>query len=86
MQKQAQFMFRWMSYVLFGISILFYIFLLRAPITFLIGLAVGLIVYGLCYVLIRIGWYKFVRGILFSVSLFIVAYALYTGWYVLQKF
>ncbi|MGO4547427.1 hypothetical protein AB4Z29_21825 [Paenibacillus sp. 2TAB23] len=85
MQKQGRIAFLWMNYFLLGISVLFYIVLLRAPSAFLEGAAAGMIVYGGCYGLIRIRWQWVVRGALLAVFFSIFAFALYTVWYVLQK-
>jgi len=84
MQKQLKTMFLWMNYFLIGISILFYIVLLRAPSIFLKGAAVGLIVYGGCYALIRMGWQRFVRVLILAIFFSILAYAMYGVWYMLR--
>ncbi|WP_337103686.1 hypothetical protein [Paenibacillus sp. YIM B09110] len=83
MRKQGRTIFLWMNYVLFGICVLFYIVLLRAPITFLEGAAVGLFAYGVCFGLIRIGWYRFVKGVLLAMLFALLALALYALGYVL---
>jgi len=86
MQKQLRTMFLWMNYLLIGLSIVFYIVLLRAPSVFLKGAAVGLIVYGACYGLIRIGWQRLVRALILAVLFSIFAYAMYVAVYISLKF
>lgn len=85
MQRRVTAMFLWINYFLLGLSFIFYIILLRAPHAFLAGAAVGLIIYGGCYGLIRIGCIRFVRGLLLAVFFSIIAFVLYAAWYVLQK-
>ncbi len=85
MRMQGRIAFLWMNYFLLGVSVLFYMVILRAPSIFLVGAAAGLIVYGGCYGLIRIGWHRVVRGALLTAVFAVVAFVLYTVWYVLEK-
>ena len=85
MRKQARSMLLWINISLLMIFLLFYVILLRAPSTFLLGAISGLIVYFACYGLIRIGWNKAVRVILYTIYFSLLAYGLYALLYPLMR-
>jgi len=85
MRKQVRSVLLWINISLFTISLLFYVVLLRAPSTFVLGAVCGLVAYFACYGLIRIGWNKAVRVILYTIYFSLLVYGLYALLYSLMK-
>jgi len=83
MRKQVRSVLLWINISLFTISLLFYVVLLRAPSTFVLGAV--LVAYFACYGLIRIGWNKAVRVILYTIYFSLLVYGLYALLYSLMK-
>ncbi|MDQ6422910.1 hypothetical protein RB620_26125 [Paenibacillus sp. LHD-117] len=84
MQKTLKTIVSWMPYVFLLVCLLFYIVLLRAPIWFLGGIAVGLAAYWGSYGVIKIGGFSVLKWFLIAIVYLSFALLLYGLWYTVQ--